>query len=807
MRYSSLLNSSSKFTRYFFLKKCLVFVCLYTLLPSALYSANVPVSAPQTAANAAVAAAANAQQIAQQARAEQARAEQAANNIIAAAQGAARRAQIDALVLEGRARVARNEAITAAQNAATAPAQLQAQAQAEAAEKAAIASSLEASLAQQRATVAQANQQLETIRNSPAAIAAQAAATQAAQIATQRAAEARSAQIAAQQALAQVDPVDLAQQRAAEALAAQRAAEALVAEREAALNAAKARVAQLTAENQQAQALAEATGTDQDIAAAAAKSAELRAAQNAERTAQTQLNQAQLNSRQQQRNAEYLAARVPIAAAEAERESERAAQIAARVAPAAGASGLPQNATVDTTCPDDGKLFARIVHCLEEKLFESTYYFINNLYPRYRTTVFAAMSLAVAFLGMMLATGGVQSTAKDTLTLLLKMVAVIYIMDNVIPIYIEFVEVLSSLVTEVASAGQSLFGNNLRCPAGNVQISFSGLGLVTTPVWERVDCIFDSVIGISADAALSGTGGAAGGGSSDNPDLTRGMMGFFYHNLKSGALGLLIGLAGLYIAFNLLLALFKASYTYLVAVALMSLMFVVGIIFLPAFLFSGTFSYFEKWYKVVLSMVLQPIILFTYLNIMMIAFDIMLFSGDNSVEKLVCANAGASGTQSIDRCAEEGGYYIEDSISFAREYDPSDIPVVPSDQDMGSLGNVQVTQLDVDFTNPSTVPIGFDFIKINYGKNAGQLDPAQLAAATLLAALCSYIFIMFMNAMPRMATELAGGVRTAPTIISGDGAEVTMPGTRQLDGIASGQAFTSMAGNTTRQIGNMVGRR
>ena len=448
---------------------------------------------------------------------------------------------------------------------------------------------------------------------------------------------------------------------------------------------------------------------------------------------------------------------------------------------------------ISTACPDNGQLFARIVHCFEDKIFQGTYYIVSELYPKYANGVYACMSLAVVFFGFMLATGGVQSVPKDTFTLLLKMTAIIFFMDNVMVVFDEFVSILSDMINEVASAGSGIFGGTLRCPANSVVIGMSGIGIATTPVWERVDCIVDGVLGLSASALNGGSG-------SPDPDLSRGSMAFFYHNLKSGALGLLIGLAGLYICFNLMLALFKGAYTYLIAVAVLSLMFIVGIIFMPAFLFVGTYAFFEKWYKVVLGMMLQAIILFAYLNVMMVAFDTMLFSGPNSIQKLVCASSsGPIANQSINQCAEDEDLYFDSSLGFAKEFDPSDMDVALSTEDLGTFGNIQISDEDIDFSKSTTVPIDFVFTRVDYNK----IDPAEIAAATLLAGLCSYILVMFMNQLPAMATELAGGQRNNPSIIAGQAgvSDVNAPFESQLNSLASGK----MAGDATKQVGSKLG--
>ncbi len=455
----------------------------------------------------------------------------------------------------------------------------------------------------------------------------------------------------------------------------------------------------------------------------------------------------------------------------------------------AEASALAQaNGGMQAYCPKNGEygsLFARVVICLENTVIQATQDFMNAFYPAVSQTVIWVMTLAIILFGVMMAVGAIERPARDAMFFLLKFGGVAYFMDDALNIYLQFVDILMGTLTAVADA--TIFGSNLRCP------SLGGGGATTLPMWQRADCIFDAMVGLSSDAVTSG-------GSQEG--LSRGMMAFFYYNLQSGALGILIGLVGLYIAFNLVLALLRASYSYLLALMTLSLLFVIGALFVPLLLFRNTYSYFDRWMKSTLAMILQPLILFAYLNILLTAFDVMLYSGPNSLVNVISGGSagGGGGGFNVHQYAEQN-LYSENFQGFTHDIDQKVLTTSTPEQNDGTLGNVEFTDIVPDYNDLAQISIDLPYRTVDYTQIPG--GAAALAGATLMVGLASYILLTFMAEVPRMAHDLGGGVHETPNIIAGSkDSKITLPLSSQMSGFTK-----SLGGGIQQQLGSLVGRR
>jgi type IV secretory pathway VirB6-like protein len=434
-------------------------------------------------------------------------------------------------------------------------------------------------------------------------------------------------------------------------------------------------------------------------------------------------------------------------------------------------------------CPEDGTLFARVITCLENTVIDATEVFLTTFYPEVRDVVFAALILAVILFGVLLALGAVERVAQDTVFFLLKFGGIIYFMDDVVNIYNEFVAMLFGTLNAISNA--SVYGGTLHCPSVATNVA------ATTPMWQRADCIFDMVVGLSANAAITSTAPQDG--------MARGMMAFFYYNLQSGALGILIGIVGIYICFNLLKALLQASYTYLIALLTLSLLFLVGALFVPLLIFKSTFGFFEKWLKMVLAMILQPLILFAYLNVLFVAFDIMLFSGTNSLMRTIAGGAVDAASFNIHDYAEANNLYSENFQGGTQDVDPSKFLSTLPGVNEGTLGNVKFTDQRPNYADRSQLSISLKYRVIDYTQIPG--GAAALAGATLLVGLASYILLKFLEDIPGLARDLGGGSKETPNVIGGtDG--LSLPMSSQMQQL--GGAFS---GGIKSQLSGLVGKR
>lgn len=491
-------------------------------------------------------------------------------------------------------------------------------------------------------------------------------------------------------------------------------------------------------------------------------------------------------------------------------------------------------------CPDNGTLFSRIITCLEYTIYDAGLYFIDRFYPLFETTVTVVLVLAALLFGVMMAVGAVERLARDASIFILKLGVVLFFVDNVqstgpalsfgaqvgglnlslstgreVGLYERFYFMLGDMLEAISSQG--LYTQTpLHCPAAAQNDAFLNAATYTvqsisngavdvggfgSSMWKRADCIFDMIIGLSTSAVLSTTPNAGG----EYEGLARGMMGFFYYNLQSGALGVLIGIIGLYICFNLLMALLKASYTYIIALLIITFLFIIGIMFMPLIMFKNTFEYFAKWVKMILSMLLQPLILFAYLNVLFVAFDLMLYSGEHSLLNAIVVE-GPVVTQApgfnLHDYMEANDKYATNSKGVGLTLDKKDLPAQsPVSENEGVLGNIKYIEQAANYAGEglTDLPIHLEYRIIDYQDEAKFPEGAAgILGATLLVGLCSYILLTFLDFIPQLAQDLAGGVHAAPNVIAGHSAGVQLPfaqAARQYSGSAV-SGFTSQLSKT-----------
>lgn len=445
-------------------------------------------------------------------------------------------------------------------------------------------------------------------------------------------------------------------------------------------------------------------------------------------------------------------------------------------------TGIGNSAWSRTWCDDgeefeDNRLFASVMRCLEREVHETTIEAITGFYTPFSQYVTTFLVLAMMIYGANTMLNSSERLVKDSTQFLLKLAFVIYFMqpDNAIWMYEQMDQILKGTTTQVSALASP--NVPLACPV-NVTMNSE----TTEALWQRADCIVNLLIGLnSADDA--------------NDGLSKGMMAFFYQNLSSGAIGVLIGIVGLYIAFNMLLALFRAAYTYVAAVIMVGFLFMIGLLFVPLIMLGKTFDYFRIWFKNILTFILQPVILFLYLNILLTAFDIMLYSGSQSIVSLV--TGGASSGEEFQQYAEDN-LYQECSKGFTHDARQTNLDIEELREDGGLIGNVPYTdQKPNPQRNPSELRIDVRYKCIDYEKIEG--GSGALAGAVLLVGLSSFVMVNFLQVLPGIIQELSGGRSIVTDIIAGSN-NMALPFSRQVQSIGTGMN-NLMSSNVSRLLG------
>ncbi|MBM3579458.1 MAG: hypothetical protein FJX34_01640, partial [Alphaproteobacteria bacterium] len=220
-------------------------------------------------------------------------------------------------------------------------------------------------------------------------------------------------------------------------------------------------------------------------------------------------------------------------------------------------------------------------------------------------------------------------------------------------------------------------------------------------IWDVLDCKIAFALGFGPDVSV--------------PNLIFMALGGFL----TGGYGLLFVVASFLFAFYMIFLMVKALQFFLVAITAIVILLYLSVFIIPLSLFTKTKSVFDGWWKQILGLTLQPMILFAYLGVLIAIFDNIVigsatFDGDgqSAPKRINCT--GAAETDSI--------YCI---------FNVADIRRLPGLEVLGIglpvLGSMSIEKLQT----------------------------------IIKAALVMFIFSSFLDKMTKLATELVGGASAA----------------------------------------------
>ncbi len=432
--------------------------------------------------------------------------------------------------------------------------------------------------------------------------------------------------------------------------------------------------------------------------------------------------------------------------------------------------------------------------------------FLNAFYPALEPIIQVAVTLAVILLGAALLAGLIEKPARDVFVFLLKLAMVVYFVQTstVQWVYDSSIETMDALTDSVFTFGK---GGEVegRCAPKADDI-----------LWDRVDCMLDVIIGIKQEG--SGTDNKV---SPEKSGIKRGMMHFFFANMTSGGMGAMIGLLGLYTLFSFVFAVIKALHTYLAAILALSFILILMPMFVPMIMFKVTRNYFDKWYRIAVSFILQPVLLFGFLSLMMVAFDMILVSGNNSITRMIIGDE--ADTTVLSEALERAGVFEEQKlnqqgiiVSQARK-----ITDQMNSKGSGVIAGMRTSQQGTsirDSSKPKNMVVSYRPMEgISYDNLAdimkdtkdGSEAKERMTYAVILLAMTCFIFLSMLNYIPVMATDLAGGVFEVPNLHEMVGQNFL--GANQAESMAykvSQQVRSGIRNNSVfKGFANMVGGR
>lgn len=424
------------------------------------------------------------------------------------------------------------------------------------------------------------------------------------------------------------------------------------------------------------------------------------------------------------------------------------------------------------TIADEKKgLTRRVMPCIKENIITATNNFLGPFSNYMSSAVAAACTLAVALWGALVASGRHGAITREMAVLAIKVGCVIAFTSNFAGLFPWLLDAMDDLLGRVGlytmTAGQLLNNPNCMTWPGDTAILL---------VWSRIDCAIETLIG----------------GVFSDFSLVFGIVGFLFACIFSGPIGIFVAMLGFYLVFQLLLIAVHALYIFISAYIAFAIMIMVSPICIPTILFSYTKGIFDKWLRLTLSFIMQPVILFAYLSMLVAAYNTIVFTAPYSLaHALAGPDADMPGFTLGGWLQMAGALGVRDLAEKEVEIEPKEVMIkfgAPEDLKSGLLGTVgeRGKQMETLWKNgiASTLGIGENGVedlrhfKINLRTNA--LDLEMLAAITgaadtvtyivglllslIMACVVAYILKTLLQYLPFISASVLG---TSPTLMLG----------------------------------------
>ena len=260
----------------------------------------------------------------------------------------------------------------------------------------------------------------------------------------------------------------------------------------------------------------------------------------------------------------------------------------------------------------------------------------------YENLLYAAMILAVTIYGAMLMMGTLRKPAVETFTFLLKLGAVAFfsvqfggMIDNVFGI----IKSMATIVTKYVVVSDTVDlmnngnipgvddGNGPSCGSVGTNLAnvYKGRGAAasnTIDLWDRVDCIFITLLGIGVGVAAP-----------------IGLVAILGGVIFSGGIGIIIFALAILFILTLLAIVVRAVKFYLTSVIAVAFLMCISPLCIPLLLFANTKPIFDQWLKNLANYMVMPMFLFAYLSMIIAAFDALLFRGNTSLYYAIASEA------------------------------------------------------------------------------------------------------------------------------------------------------------------------
>lgn len=419
-----------------------------------------------------------------------------------------------------------------------------------------------------------------------------------------------------------------------------------------------------------------------------------------------------------------------------------------------------QQGTIANNCQKFQGLVNRFGSCIKETITQTAVQYFDKMYSYFLTALNIFLTLGIVVYGVFLAAGMVDNIKRDSMVVLLKVAFVAFFAANLETIYFWVVDMMDGLI-------DIFFQFTTSQDEGQCSTVSQGFG-----PFSRLDCLLDLVIGIKSGSYQGSYSQKISGDG-----VGRGLLNFFFKAGISSSLGMIIAGLGFFIVFTLIMTIIKITFMYLMALIALSFMVMLGPIFIPLVIFRQTKMYFDNWVRLIVSFGLQPVIMFAYVAMMIIAFDKAVFSGSNSLMGAIAGQQSSSNFNlnqwmQSNNAVKRGSYGSEikadDSTKDSEGQRSGNESLIPNtvfrdNQDNGSGGG-NGSKSNVK-TYAQKLPINMmDWKKLAEarGKAAGRTISEKdlmkdIMYAIIYCALVIYVFTTMLNYIPSLGVDISGG--------------------------------------------------
>ncbi|MDE3061177.1 MAG: type IV secretion system protein [Pseudomonadota bacterium] len=277
-----------------------------------------------------------------------------------------------------------------------------------------------------------------------------------------------------------------------------------------------------------------------------------------------------------------------------------------------------------SVCPGPG-LTRALIPCIKETIVTAVNNFLVPFSLALASTVGAACMLAVVLWGALVATGKASAVWRDAMMLFLKIGAIVMVTVNfggLFPILLDCMDYMISVVTSYATNSVAIaFCANDPSYGGMFRLLIASDATYNPSylIWDYLDCSLQLLLG----------------GIFSPLTLILGIIGFIVCCLFSSSAGFFIALMLIILLIMIIVAIARTVFMYIFAYMALAIMALISPLFTPLILFRPTKAYFAKWFRLTAAFVLQPIIIFTYLAMLLAAFDTVVFTGPDSLFRAI----------------------------------------------------------------------------------------------------------------------------------------------------------------------------